>query len=131
MAKTVITKNCSACKQIKPLSEFYKHSGTNDGYQNYCKVCGLEYGKKHSQTESRKTYQKGYIKEYRICHPAQHKAKDAVNHAVRDGKIPPVNTLQCSCGKQAEHYHHPSYAPEHRLDIVAVCIPCHKIAHNS
>lgn len=30
---------CSKCQQLKSLTEFYKHTGTRDGYQGVCKEC--------------------------------------------------------------------------------------------
>lgn len=57
-------------------------------------------------------------------------AKNAVNNAIYEGKMPRVSTRQCAdCGKQAQHYHHESYAPEHWLDVVPLCASCHKMRH--
>lgn len=36
---TLETKLCGACHQTKPSDEFYKHSGTKDGYEWCCKAC--------------------------------------------------------------------------------------------
>ncbi len=33
------TKICLKCKKEKPLSEFYKHETSKDGYRGYCKDC--------------------------------------------------------------------------------------------
>lgn len=41
-----IEKQCTYCKQVKPLSDFYKVAGTQrsrDGYRNQCKPCHQEY----------------------------------------------------------------------------------------
>lgn len=36
-------KNCSTCKESKPLSEFSKHKSTPDGYRYECKSCDKIY----------------------------------------------------------------------------------------
>lgn len=32
-------KTCLDCKQLKPLTEYYKHKYASDGLQRYCKPC--------------------------------------------------------------------------------------------
>jgi len=32
-------KQCTKCKEVKPLSEFYKHKAGKDGLTSYCKSC--------------------------------------------------------------------------------------------
>jgi len=67
-------KSCSTCKQLKELSEFYRHPRTRDGLQPYCKVCqnksisrwrakNIE-RVKQLQAERRKRYPEQY-REYR------------------------------------------------------------------
>ena len=34
-------KNCAACKQVKPRSEFHKNKNAYDGLQGYCKPCSV------------------------------------------------------------------------------------------
>ena len=36
-------KNCSKCKQEKPLTDFYKNKSYKDGYGNQCKQCTISY----------------------------------------------------------------------------------------
>jgi hypothetical protein len=51
---------------------------------------------------------------------------------VRHKILLPVRERTCiDCGKRASHYHHPSYAELHRLDVVPLCGPCHKLRHMS
>lgn len=64
----------------------------------------------------------------------QGRAHQAVNNAVRRGKIPPAHALPCvDCGHEwregqpnrHEYDHYLGYAPEHRLSVQAVCKSCH------
>lgn len=43
------TKKCTRCKEIKLLSEFYKHKGNKDGLSVQCKSCILEYTHSHKK----------------------------------------------------------------------------------
>ena len=36
-------KLCTACEQIKPLTDFHPHKGNRDGYRNQCKACRCAY----------------------------------------------------------------------------------------
>lgn len=181
MAEQIISKRCSKCKEIKPISEFCKNKNHKDGHSSSCKTCKKDYRqsekgkaaikrykqsvkykakeKKHRQTEKRKVYQRDYgktywkskkgkaaIKRYRQSekgkatlrtaakrfhnrHPnyIYKKATSAVYSAIRVGRLSRPDSLQCSCGNQAAHYHHhKGYAPEHWLDVVPICIGCHK-----
>lgn len=151
MSEQIITKQCSKCKKIKALSEFYKHPQGKNGLYPSCKTCISKYMKKYSQTEHCRAYHKAYAKKYRPKYvktkqgrqsvhkhnlkwyrnnPTKVKAKSAVNHAITAGKIPRISTLQCSCGKRAQHYHHnKGYAKKHWLDVVPVCAFCHHKIH--
>ncbi|GEM_PF-1803579 len=63
--------------------------------------------------------------------PNYPKAKHAVNHTITAGKLPRANTRRCYyCPEQAEQYHHwLGYEPEHWLDVVPVCVECHRNIH--
>jgi len=192
MAELSITKQCTACKEIKPISEFHKDRSRKDGLQRKCKICrkaydqtekgkavrqvyqqseqgkvvrfrylqsekGKAYQKRYWQSEKCKATQKRYEqtdkckaarKAYRQSekgraaqkrhdlkqkakYPEQIKARNAVNHAIAAGKLPHPDTLQCSCGEQAKHYHHhKGYEPEHWLDVVPACLECHTKLRN-
>lgn len=42
-------KECSMCHIIKPLSDFYKHSKTKDGYDSNCKQCKYKHPKGYTK----------------------------------------------------------------------------------
>ncbi|MEE9354787.1 MAG: hypothetical protein V3U75_04280 [Methylococcaceae bacterium] len=156
MADHIITKRCFDCKKNKPLTEYHKNCATKDGYQDDCKCCrnkrsedyrkttegkiyNRKYMRKYNKTEKRKTYFRNYrtSENYKTSQknsheksilktPERFKARSIVSNAVATGKLASAKTLTCSCGEQAEQYHHhKGYAKEHWLDVIAVCMPCH------
>ena len=152
MAEPIITKRCYVCKQVKTTFEFNKNCRTKDGYQIECKACHSDYQrqyrhtaqgkaahKRHRQTKKYKNAQKRYDQSrkgkkthkkakqsYYIRRPECIKAKDAIQRAIKSGKLPRANALQCSCGERAKQYHHhKGYDKKFWLDVVPVCISCH------
>lgn len=95
-----------------------KYRKTEKGKIVFKKAC-----KKYRQSE------KG--KRYHLRFPKRYTAKNAVNSAVRHGKIPCIKTRRCYfCYKQAHQYHHyKGYEPEFKLDIIPICFKCHKKIH--
>jgi len=144
MPDTIQTKRCTKCKQIKPLSEFYKSRRNPDGLHSWCKSCvnaalkaywqtqaGKEVnrraGRKYGQTEKgRRAYRKRRLK-----YPDKIKARSALNTTIHAGQLAPPTDFQCQqCGAQAEQYHHwRGYAPEHWLDVIPLCRKCHRQYH--
>lgn len=125
-------KICITCKQSKPLSEYHKHCTNKDGHQAICKACTAIYHKYCRQDKKLKLSYNARYKQYALRHPERIKAKNAVTHAIRDHRLQSPNTLHCmDCFGQATEYHHPSYAPEHRLDVIPVCAECHRQIHTN
>lgn len=54
----LISKECTHCHKIKPVSKFSKDKNKTDGLQCKCKECDKEYEKKHKQ--EKKKYRKEY-----------------------------------------------------------------------
>lgn len=124
-------KPCFKCKKAKPLSEFYRHPKGKDGHLNKCITCCLKDAKKYRETEQGRATQKKGQQRFRMRHPERLKAIAAVNNAVRDGKMPRPDTLQCHYGTHsAEQYHHwHGYKPKHYLDVIPACKKCHYKKH--
>lgn len=51
-------KQCCTCKQLKPPTEFYKSSSSNDGIQRQCKLCKKKFEKPDLIVERSKRYRK-------------------------------------------------------------------------
>jgi hypothetical protein len=74
---------------------------------------------------------KALYERYYARPPERRKARLTVMNAIHSGKLKYARNFKCAyCPAQAEHYHHPSYAPDKRLDIIPVCAKCHKLIHN-
>jgi len=62
MSETIVTKRCSKCKEIKPLSEFHKHSRYKYGVRSCCKDCANQqnviYGKSDKGKKAKLKYKK-------------------------------------------------------------------------
>src|SRR5579859_6280733 len=134
-------KTCFKCGSEKELSEFYKHKGTADGHLGKCKDCTKrdsisnrkqrseyyqEYEKMRSQQPHRKALAIRIHQEYKQKYPERRKAHEAVNNAVRDGRLIPQAC--CVCGAKGEA-HHPDYS--HPLEVVWLCSKHHKEIHHS
>lgn len=42
-------KQCTKCRELKPLTNFYKQKGNKDGYRGYCKDCHNQYRRAYSR----------------------------------------------------------------------------------
>lgn len=62
---------------------------------------------------------------------ADPRAHAAVATAVRNGDLQPATSVACEagCGRMAQCWHHHSYKPEHRLDVIGLCRSCHLKVH--
>ena len=147
-------KECKTCKELKPYTEYYKHSKMSDGHLNICKVCkraqqiitrndNLEYYQEYdrnrpnkeerckktieySQTEKGKAVrQKSSIK-YKTQYPIKYKAKNAVNNAIRDGLLIKPNTCECCNNVFTSHNIHGHHIDYAKpLEVIWLCNLCH------
>ena len=130
------SKRCFKCGEIKPLTEFYKHSGMADGYLNKCKDCSKkdsinnrnknidkyrEYDRKRGNRQD-----KSYIKEYRKKYPKKHKAQNLVNNNVRNGNLHKEPCCICGSNKNIVAHHDDYDKP---LNVRWMCQACHVSWH--
>ncbi len=128
-------KKCFKCKEIKPLSEFYKHNQMADGRLNKCKGCAnddvkqnrikridyyRDYDRKRGNRQSRE-----YRKSHRERYPNKYKAQTMTNNAVRDKRLfrEPCEV----CGSETVHAHHDDYLKP--LNVRWLCAAHHRQWH--
>lgn len=149
-------KTCFKCSRSLPLDAFYAHPGMADGRLNKCKECAKADVRKHREEnlERVKAYDRArgslphrvalreeYAKTARGIeanraakerwisrNPEKRKAQQAVNNAVRDGKmVKPDRCERCGQTHSRIHGHHADYSKP--LDVKWVCPQCHRAEH--
>lgn len=147
--------NCKYCKTDKPIDDFYQSSIRKDGKSGNCKECirarvranraaNLEYYQEFDRqranlphrVEARKDYAKtdqgkkatAKAKEahYRR-YPHRSAARNAVNNAIRDGRLHKPSQCESCSNETALHGHHCDYNKP--MDVMWLCDPCHKQWH--
>jgi len=144
----MIEKKCTKCNEAKPVKEFYKQRDKKDSLNSQCKECIRESrktervkksrdryntsikakttAKKYNRSEKRKATSRQYTKD----NPEKRKAMNAVGHEIRHDRIPRANTRICvDCGQQAQNFHHESYAKKDWLNVIPLCVGCHRKRH--
>lgn len=132
-------KRCFKCGEDKPLDEFYRHPRMADGHFNKCKDCAKTDTREHRRVserpreydrernhrpERRGRWEEKRIK-YRYRNPEKYKAHNALNRAVKDGR---VMRQTCEvCGEKAQA-HHDDYSKP--LDVRWLC-PLHHARHHA
>ena len=126
---------CKACHKACSAAYYQRHK-TELRAQNtiYCQQHKEEIRARHAayyQTAAgKRTTARASRKRDRL-HPERSRAGLAVYYAIKRGELSPVHLSECvMCGGTARHRHHwAGYEPEHWLDVIPVCIPCHKAIH--
>ena len=78
-------KQCSKCKEVKSIDNFYKHRTNKDGYWGYCKGCHHQYEKEYrlKNPDKQKEYRlknKDKIKEYKREYFQKNKAEVSIKN---------------------------------------------------
>jgi len=124
-------KQCRKCGRNLPLNEYYEHAQMLDGHLNICKECTKKRVGEHRRLNAGKIRQydrqRGNrlsaedYQEYRVARPDRYKATNAVNNAIRDGRLEKKPCLICG-RTDVVHGHHSDYSKP--LEVIWLC-PVH------
>lgn len=133
IATEMPTKKCSSCGVEKCVSNYRKAQNGIHGVAGRCKYCQSLVDAEYRKTPERQATVSRFI------HSPKHKintdrwksnnlpkrrAHEAVNNAIRDGRM--ERGLCCKCGSKAEAHHHDYDKP---LDVTWLCTAHHKELH--
>lgn len=128
-------KECFKCREVKPLSCFYKHAQMKDGHVNKCKVCNKNDVAKHrtENIEKIRKYDRDrgsrqplkYLQDYRKKYPKKYKAHSMMNYQIKVGNI---KKMPCTeCGEERVCAHHDDY--DYPLSVRWLCHAHHSQWH--
>jgi hypothetical protein len=134
-------KRCFKCGETKPLDAFYRHPMMADGHLNKCAECAKkdvrqhrikhpekhrEYDRERARCAERIAANTNRTRAYRAANPERRAAHNAVNNAVRDGRLHKLPCAFCGSEDRLEAHHHDYSKP---LDVTWLCSGCHSRFH--
>ena len=135
-------KKCFKCGKKKELGEFYRHKQMADGHLGKCKACTKidsqasrwsridkvrAYDRKRGKLQKRIGANTERTKIFRERFPARYKAHNAVNNAVRDGRLKRPDRCSLCLKKGPVEGHHENY--KKLLEVDWLCACCHRQLH--
>ena len=135
-------KTCKKCGDAKGLTDFPLVKANRDGRSGTCSRCtnarvaarrspAIAQTRAEWWTRNREK-QRAYAAAYRERNKLKCSARAAVGYALKAGRLAPASACECNdCRAPAVELHHESYEPEHWLDVVPLCVSCHKKRHRT
>ena len=131
-------KICFKCKELKPLTSFYKHSQMKDGYVNKCIECNkidvkgnysLNVKNPDYIIKERKRGREKYMKLYRFTSKAKPLINAKYNLKFPEKKLIHTKSKHLIKPFEGAEKHHWSYNIEHANDVIWLDKKSHMKAH--
>lgn len=120
-------KLCPRCGETKDLDAFRLDRTAKVGRQTNCKQCADDINKARLATDKAKALHVRYQRAWKERNRQKTDAHEAVNEAVRTGRL---SRLPCEvCGKDKSQGHHPDYSKP--LEVRWLCSKHHAEVHNA
>lgn len=124
-------KTCSKCKEHLPLCMFQSKREAPDGLRYECKGCRKKVEKPRNRPKSYRLVVNKAMSKYCSQNPEKRTAKNAVNNAIKAGRLTRKPCVICS--KRGEsvraHAHHSDY--NRPLEVEWFCPKHHKAWHKN
>lgn len=130
-------KRCRVCDCTLPISDFYANSTSADGLAEKCKECHKAAMRKNQVVNRERIRRYEAVRALqpdrkqrvltarklrKAANPDKFRARDAVNNALRDGRL---KKLPCQvCGNPKSEAHHADYSKP--LEVKWLCFRCHR-----
>lgn len=139
------TKKCTTCKEIKPVTDFYKDIRRADGLKSQCKKCHsitsvLSRDKERHRTRNREWMRKSKyhtreeVRERDMLRSRARgkslevRARALANRAIELGfLVRPERCPECGTDERTIHAHHEDYTRP--LNVMWLCSECHGKRH--
>lgn len=130
-------KTCARCMERLSVDYFYRDSRRPDGRMGICKECAksaaranrrkrLDYYREYDRRRGNRQPNE-YVRKYRRENATKYAAHNAVNNALRDGKLQKPDKCE-ACGKSGTvHGHHDDYSKP--MEVRWLCAGCHRQWH--
>jgi len=132
MSENIVTEtNAIAKRKAKDFKYNHSPAGVAARKKYMQSPKGKAAAKKRRESEYSHAEQRKGQKKYAATHPQRINAMNAVTNAIKYGRLQKPFIFMChNCGKGAQEYHHwHGYGSDHWLDVILLCIPCHRKAH--
>tara|TARA_R110002110_G_C13021826_1_gene677937 strand:- start:26 stop:505 length:480 start_codon:yes stop_codon:yes gene_type:complete len=116
-------KECFKCHEVKPVAEYYAHPRMKDGHLGKCKACTRK------DAELRRARLEEQDPEWKEREKKRKRELAASRYVLCPEKTLAHNAIKRLPKCKEYHWHHWSYLPSGRKDVIRLLAADHRVAH--